>query len=172
METNLSENHKNVAAAIHLSTFSKYFFPFGNFILPLVLWTTNKEKPFVNEHGRQAINFQLSILVYTIVVGILCLPFFAIFASDFVGLVDAIDHHVHDTSFQDIKNLTGYVTLFGIVAVLLFGVFVFELYAVITATVHAQRGEHYKYPFSIPFIKTVPEVSQDDNQSTNEQANS
>jgi uncharacterized Tic20 family protein len=155
METNLSENHKNVAALIHLSTFSKYFFPFGNFILPLILWTVNKEKPFVNSHGREAINFQLSILLYALAIGIISLPFIAIFASDFVSLVEVIDHHAHEITFRNIRNLSGYVILFFVIAILLFGLFVFELYAVINATVHANRGELYSYPLSIPFIKST-----------------
>jgi len=173
METKPSENHKNVAALIHLSTFSKYFFPFGNFLAPLLLWTVNKEKPFVNEHGRQAINFQLSILLYAIIIAIISIPFFAIFATDFVALVDVIDHHVHEVTIQNFKNLTGYATLFFVVALLLFGIFVFELYAVINATVHANRGELYRYPLSIQFIKLASENSEstsdsEKNQSSNE----
>lgn len=175
METNPSENHKNVAALIHLSTFSKYFFPFGNFLGPLILWTVNKEKPFVNEHGRQALNFQLSILLYAIVITIITIPFFAIFATDFVDLVEVIDRHSHDISFQNIKNFSGYMTLFFVVAILLFGVFVFELYAVINATVHANRGKLYNYPLSIPFIKLateepVKEGETEQNKTNNEHA--
>jgi uncharacterized Tic20 family protein len=163
METNPSENHKNVAALIHLSTFTKFVFPFGNFVAPLLLWTINKDKPFVNEHGRQAVNFQLSILVYTVVIGMLCLPFFVFFATDFVSLIETVDNHFHRVTVNDFTNLSGYVVMFLIVALLLFGVFVFELYAVISATVHANRGELYRYPLSIPFIKTTIE-----NQSSNE----
>ncbi len=161
METNLSENDKNVAAATHLSTFSKYFIPFGNFIFPLLLWTLHKEKPFVNEHGRQALNFQLSILVYTILVGVACLPFFIIFATDFVSLIEAMENQYHEVSVQNIKNFSGYIILFGIVALLLLGLFVFELYAVITATTKASRAELYKYPLTIPFIKQQPAKPQE-----------
>ncbi|MDX1462033.1 MAG: DUF4870 domain-containing protein [Marinirhabdus sp.] len=156
MESNLSNNDKNVAAATHLSTFSKYIFPFGNFILPLLLWTVNKDKPFVNEHGRQTLNFQLSILVYTIGVGLLCLPFFIIFVTDFVSLVTVMEQHYQEVSIQHVKNLSGYVILFFIIAILLFGLFVFELYSVITATIKASRGETYSYPFTIGFIKPQP----------------
>ena len=131
MENNPTENDKNVAAATHLSTFSKYFIPFGNFIFPLLLWTVNKDKQFVNEHGRQALNFQLSILVYTLIIGVVCLPFFIIFATDFISLVEVMESHYHDVSVQNIKNLSGYVILFFIIAILLLGLFVFELYAVI-----------------------------------------
>ncbi len=169
METTSNENHKNIAALIHVSTFAKFFFPFGNIILPLLLWGTNKEKPFVNEHGRQAINFQLSIFLYSIVIGLICLPFFIAFASNFVSLVDVIDHHAHNIGYNDLKNLSGYFILFFVAIVILLGLFVFELYAVITAAVHAGRGEHYKYPLSISFIKqSVPEPIGNVNQSENE----
>ena len=67
------------------------------------------------------------------------------------------------------------MTLFFVVAILLFGVFVFELYAVINATVHANRGKLYNYPLSIPFIKLATENpakegETEQNQSNNEHA--
>ena len=166
MDNTVTENHKNIGAFIHLSTFTKYFFPFGNLIAPLILWTVNKEKPFVDEHGKQAVNFQLSILVYTLAIGLLCLPFFVIFASDFVSLVDSIEHSVGHASYNNIQNISGYAILFCIVAIVLFALFVFELYAVISATVHAAKGDLYKYPLCIPFIKTtIQNQSKDEHVS-------
>jgi len=166
MENNLiSENEKNVGALIHLSTFLKYFFPFANFFAPLLLWSFNKDKPFIDAHGKQAINFQLSILLYILIIGLICLPFIVIFAADFISLIDVIDHTVHEIRFQEIKNLSGYFLLFGLVALLLFGLFVLELYAVINATIHASKGELYKYPLCIPFISTTIK-----NTSNNEHA--
>ncbi|MDC8003519.1 DUF4870 domain-containing protein [Aureisphaera galaxeae] len=165
METTPTENEKNVAAAMHLSTFTKYIFPFGNFLAPLLLWTTNKDKPFVREHGRQAINFQLSILLYSLAIGIVCLPFFVIFASDFTGLVEVIDDHVHDITIRNVENLSSYLVLFLVVAVLLFGVFVFELYCVIQGTLHANKGQLYKYPLSIQFIKINEDEQEQEEES-------
>lgn len=163
MDTTISENQKNVASLMHLSTFSKYFFPFGNFIAPLLLWSFNKEKPFADEHGRQAINFQLSIILYSIVIGLISLPFVLIYATDFVSLVEAIDHTVDYVSIQDVKNFSGFVVIFMIAAILLFGLFVIELYAVITATMSAAKGKLYSYPISISFIKTTTHISEDEN---------
>ena len=154
METTITENQKNVGALVHLSTFSKFFFPFGNFIAPLLLWTFNKEHKFVDEHGKEAINFQLSIFIYSLVIGLICLPFVIIFATDFISLIDTIDHTVGHASISDLKNLSGYVVVIFIAAVLLFGLFVFELYAVISATMHASKGKLYQYPLSISFIKS------------------
>ncbi|MAT89222.1 MAG: hypothetical protein CMC35_00905 [Flavobacteriaceae bacterium] len=160
MEQQPSKNDKNVAALMHISTFCKFLFPLGNFVAPLILWTIHKDKPFVHEHGRQAINFQLSILLYTLAIGLLCLPFFVFFAVDFVSLVETLDHHVHHVGYNDITNLSGYFILFGIVAILLFGIFVFELYAIISATVKANKGELYQYPFCISFINSAETIQK------------
>ncbi len=70
-------HHKNIATFIHLSTFSRFIIPLGNYLGPVILWMLNKEKSeFINEHGKQAINFQLSILLYSIVIGVISIPFF------------------------------------------------------------------------------------------------
>lgn len=152
METTPTKNDQQVAAAIHVSTFAKYFFPFGNFLLPIILWQVNSKKRLVDHHGRQAINFQLSILIYSIAIGIICIPFFVIFASDFIALIEAIDHEMDLDRLNTIKNLSGYILLFAVATLLLTGLFIFELYAVITATTSASKGEYYQYPFCIPFL--------------------
>ena len=72
----LDNHQKNIATFIHLSTFSRFFFPFGNLIGPIVLWVINKDRSaFIDNHGKQIINFQISILLYTIIIGTLSIPF-------------------------------------------------------------------------------------------------
>jgi uncharacterized Tic20 family protein len=45
--------------------------PFGNIIGPLVLWVIKKDQvPSVNEHGKESINFQISMTIYTIIAGL------------------------------------------------------------------------------------------------------
>lgn len=171
METTITENQKNVAASVHLSTFSKFFFPFGNFIAPLLLWNFNKEHKFVDDHGKEAINFQLSIFIYSLVIGLICLPFVIIFATDFISLVETIDRTVGHVTISDLQNLSGYIVILFIAATLLFGLFVFELYAVISATMYAAKGKIYHYPLSISFIKTISQTEVQGtgiNQSKNE----
>ena len=165
METKISENQKNVSAFIHLSTLLKYFFPFANFIAPLLIWTFNKEKPFVDHHGKQAINFQLSVLMYAILIGLLCLPFLVIFATDFISLLETINKSDGEFSISNIRNLSGYILLFGLAILLFIGLFIFELYAVINASIHASRGMLYRYPLCIPFIKTNFKLYQNEHLS-------
>lgn len=57
----------------HLAALSVYIgVPFGNIIGPLVIWLIKKEEhPFVEEQGRESLNFQISMTIYFIVAGIL-----------------------------------------------------------------------------------------------------
>ncbi|MHC4085267.1 MAG: DUF4870 domain-containing protein [Planctomycetota bacterium] len=44
----------------------------GGIIAPLIIWQIKKdEHPFVDEQGKEAVNFQISILIYELVAGIL-----------------------------------------------------------------------------------------------------
>ncbi len=50
--------------------------PFGNIIGPLVIWLIKKdESPFVDAHGKESLNFQISMTLYGIIAGLLCLIF-------------------------------------------------------------------------------------------------
>ena len=119
MESTITQNHKNVAAIIHASTFSKYIVPFGNFLLPLVLWMSNKKaSPFVEHHGKQAINFQVSILLYSIVLGIAVLPLAFFTTWDFIGFHSLTDFDTIniDTGFRNIFNHSEHFVLWGCMA--------------------------------------------------------
>ena len=44
------------------------------FFAPLVIWLIERDKHrFVDEHGRQAMNYQISVLIYGAVCWLLCL---------------------------------------------------------------------------------------------------
>jgi uncharacterized Tic20 family protein len=49
----------------HLGTFSAFFIPFGNIIVPLVIWQVKKgESSFVVQHSKESLNFQISLMIY------------------------------------------------------------------------------------------------------------
>lgn len=51
----------------HLSALSGLIIPFGNLIAPLILWQMKRnEFPEVDQHGKEAFNFQLSVLIYLV----------------------------------------------------------------------------------------------------------
>ena len=75
MEENrvLSETERNWAMFCHLTAFAGFLFPFGGIIGPLICWLSRKdESTWVNENGKASLNFQLSILLYIVLVVPLC----------------------------------------------------------------------------------------------------
>lgn len=56
------------AMYIQLSAFTGYFIPLGSIIAPVILWLIWREKdPYIDEMGREAVNFQLTMLLYYII---------------------------------------------------------------------------------------------------------
>jgi uncharacterized Tic20 family protein len=93
------------AMICHLSALAGLVVPvIGCIIGPLVIWQIKKEEfPFLDEQGKEAVNFQISILIYGIVAGLLCfvcvgfvlLPAVAVFDLIFllIAAVKANDGH-------------------------------------------------------------------------------
>ena len=56
---------RNTAVAAHLSTFAGLVVPFGSIIGPLAVWLTRRDRdPFIDQAGREALNFGISIAIY------------------------------------------------------------------------------------------------------------
>ena len=145
---------KNTATFTHLSTLTQYFIPFGNYIFPIILWSSKKESSeFVDHHGKQVLNFQLSLLLYSIVLILIAVPTFLITLFNnipFEAVVNDQDFVFRNFNFEG--NI-GLLTI-GLVAVLLFGLLkVAEFFLIIYASIKTSNGEKYKYPITIPFIK-------------------
>ncbi|MDF1817998.1 MAG: DUF4870 domain-containing protein [Immundisolibacteraceae bacterium] len=72
---NLSDNQiRNIAMWCHLSALAGLLVPMGNLIGPLVVWLTQRDKSaFIDDQGKEAINFQLSVMVYAAVCFLLIL---------------------------------------------------------------------------------------------------
>ncbi len=57
----------------HLSTFSGYFVPMGNILGPLVVWLVKKDEySLVDDQGKEALNFQISVMIWAMIAGVLC----------------------------------------------------------------------------------------------------
>ncbi|MGM8361217.1 DUF4870 domain-containing protein [Flavobacterium sp. ARAG 55.4] len=151
METN---SHKTTAAITHLSALTQYFIPFGSFIFPIIIWSSKKEQSeFIDYHGKQLLNFQLSIFIYSLILGIIAIP--VLLFSLFNGV--SLDALINDNDFilsqLDLDNLIGEIT-FGILLLIAFFLLkVFEFFLLIIAAINASNGERYKYPITINFIK-------------------
>lgn len=145
---------KNTATLTHLSSLTQYYIPFGNYIFPIILWTSKKESSeFMDHHGKQVLNFQLSLLLYSLVLILIAVPIFIITLFQNVPLeAIANDHEFAFRNFNFDGNI-GMLTV-GLVAVLIFGLLkVAEFFLIIYASIKTSNGEKYKYPITIPFIK-------------------
>ena len=82
----LKESERNWSMLCHLSAFAGFFFPFGGIIGPLICWLTRKdESAWIDIHGKNSLNFQLSILLYITLTIPLCfilvgIPIVVVFA--------------------------------------------------------------------------------------------
>jgi uncharacterized Tic20 family protein len=88
MEYLPSKDERTWGMIAHLSAFSGFIIPFGNILGPLIVWLIKREEmPFVNEQGKEALNFGISMTIYAaisyilvfILVGILLLIGLGIF---------------------------------------------------------------------------------------------
>ena len=145
---------KNIATFTHLSTLTQYFIPFGNYIFPILLWSSKKDKSeFVDFHGKQAMNFQLSVLLYSIIMALIAIPILIFTIFNHVSLDTVINNDNFVINNFNFSDQIGLITV-GLTTVFLFGCLkVAEFFLIIYASIRTSTGEHYKYPITIPFIK-------------------
>lgn len=68
-EPALSKEAKQWAMLTHLAAFAAFLIPFGNIIGPLLVWQLKKDLgPFVEQNGKEAVNFQITIAI----IGLVC----------------------------------------------------------------------------------------------------
>jgi uncharacterized protein len=63
-----SAEERQWALFAHLSALIGYIIPFGSVIGPLVIWQIKKnEMPFVDDQGKEALNFQITVVILAII---------------------------------------------------------------------------------------------------------
>jgi len=111
----------------HLSALAMYAFPFGHILGPLIVWLVKRDSlPSVDAHGKESLNFQLSLTLYLMIAAGVTLSLCFIL----IGLL--------------------LVPLLFLAAVLFP---VLDLIMVIIAAVKAGNGELFRYPLTVRFIK-------------------
>ncbi|CAM2065324.1 DUF4870 domain-containing protein [Sulfidibacter corallicola] len=122
----MSTEERNWAMFCHLASFAAFIgVPFGHILGPLIVWLIKKDSsPFVDEQGRESLNFQISLTLYSIVGSVLALV---------IGIVTLG---------------IGVFLIIPIVAV----VTLVLLVMTIVAALEVQKGVHYRYPFTLRFL--------------------
>ena len=137
--TTLSDAEKsqqNWAIACHLSALAVFApIPFGNIVGPLVVWLWKRhDVPGVNEHGRAALNFHMSVFLYLFLGAI------------FLGIPLALLSFLPLMMFFTIPALIILAVLAGILVVA-------EVILTVVAALKASDGKHYDYPLTLNLIK-------------------
>ena len=146
----MKQNKENTNAfLIHISAFAGFIFPFGHIITPLIAWQTLKERSiFLDEQGKEAVNFNISYTLYIFLLSVIFIPF---------ALGSFFSRHNrygnwNNLNFNldlDFPNLFGFLGLGSIASL----IYIIGIALVIIASIKAKDGENYKYPFTIKFIK-------------------
>ena len=141
-----TKNTNNNAFLIHISAFAGYFFPFGGIISPLIFWQVKKdESEYLDTHGKEAVNFNLSFTLYMFILGLTFIPFFIRFIFRNINNLN----HMQNEFFFDFSDMFGFMGGISLIGIL--GIIRFVL--VTLAAVKANNGEFYKYPLTLKFIK-------------------
>ena len=149
----MKQNNENTNAfLIHISAFAGFLFPFGSIITPLIIWQTLKDRSqFLDDQGKEAVNFNISYSLYMIIAGIIAGTFFL------GSFFDNYKYHNNwgfrwnwdldwDFGFGNLFGLIGFTSLAGLIGLI-------RLALIILAAIKANKGENYKYPLTIKFIK-------------------
>lgn len=68
----------------HLSQLLDFVTGIGGFIVPLIIWLTNKDKvEGMDEHGKSILNFRISMFIYLLV----CIPLILLLGLGILGMI-------------------------------------------------------------------------------------
>jgi uncharacterized Tic20 family protein len=128
-EFSTTPDDRNLALLCHIGAY------FTSFIVPLVVYLiAQKRSPFLAHHGREALNFQISQLIYLLLTLIV-----AISSTLLIGLFASWE-----------SGLTAGVALLVLIA---FVFLILETVLTIMASVAAWRGQFYRYPLCIRLVR-------------------
>ncbi|MFN3756991.1 MAG: DUF4870 domain-containing protein [Flavobacterium sp.] len=140
----INQNEKNTAVALHLSALAKFLIPFAGIIIPMIIWQNKKqESEYIDQNGKSVLNFNLSVLLYGIIIGIIG----AIFFID--AIVEVVKMSATDIDFIPVNLITIAIVLSIIAAFWC----IIEFILIIIGSLKAGNGEVFHYPLSIPFLK-------------------
>ena len=75
---------KSLLVITHLSQLLTYITGIGGLIVPLIIWAFKKDEVFaLDQQGKDIVNFQISIIIYSII----CIPLILLFGLGILGLI-------------------------------------------------------------------------------------
>ena len=150
---NLKSNYEvqnqdtGLATLLHLSVLSKYVFPFMGIIAPLLIWKVrDQHDSFIEENAKSVINFQISTLIYSVVIVAIAMIFFGGTIINYIQL--SADDGISDEFIP-----IGLISTIA-VSVMIFAFWsIAEFVLIIIGAIKASKGTVYQYPFTLKILK-------------------
>jgi uncharacterized Tic20 family protein len=87
----IRDDEKTWGMLCHLSALAGFIIPVGNILGPLIVWLIKKdESEFVDQAGKESLNFQISMTIYLTISAILIIIIIGIPLLIGLGLMDLI----------------------------------------------------------------------------------
>ena len=124
---------RSYALLLHLSSLS-WLISIPGFIGPLVMWLIKKDQsPFIDRHGRAAMDFQISLFIYVAAAVLL----FVVITIATLGL--------------------GALPMLLLTPIAILVIIVLVIVLPILAGVKANQGQEYDYPLSLRILRQRPQ---------------
>ncbi len=150
LDTLIPEPERTPALLMHLSPLLGLVLPaLGNVLGPLVAWLAYRDRSRVlDAQGKEALNFQLSVWLYSFVTGLL---FFALFSLGLLGGAFGAAAGSPDLgAFAIFGSLAAFFAFFIPVSLVLWA---FPLVVMLLAVLRVNQGRTYRYPLSIRWLR-------------------
>ena len=90
-DNSVDKDARTWALICHLSALAGYVIPFGNILGPLVVWMVKKDThAFVDEQGKEAVNFQITVTLAVVVSVILIFVLIGFFLLAIVAVYSLV----------------------------------------------------------------------------------
>ena len=124
-DPDVTDDERTYAMFMHLSLLAHMVLTIIAIAVPIIMWASKKDRsPFLDDHGREAINFQISLIIWSVLLPILAALIGVLTCG--VGLILLIPAAILP--------------------------YILGLIGMIQATVAANRGEFYRYPMTFRFL--------------------
>ncbi|WP_153912908.1 DUF4870 domain-containing protein [Shewanella sp. TC10] len=91
MTETVEKEARDMGLLVYAASFAGYIIPLGSIIGPLIVWLMKRDEfEFVNECGKNCINFKLSLLIYVIISSILIFVGIGVLLLMVLALADII----------------------------------------------------------------------------------
>ena len=76
----------------HATALAGFFVPWAGHILgPLIVWLAKRsDSPEIDENGKESLNFQISMLIYNVIAGVLCLVLIGFFILAILHILNLV----------------------------------------------------------------------------------